>query len=278
MDEATIKVIVFDLDGTLYEETEHFDYYAEQVAKRLKTADRPRFWDDYRAVLAGRHPLRIGTVYDTKEDLILQLEEGDVREVRRWSGELLPAADVKAAYPRPVAIDLDRFFSIGDLWWVPSSIGRHYGLANADTYAAFLETREWMMGTEFQMNGVPGLAETLAQLREKAALVLMTNSPEPDSEAILRKLGLADVFHYKIFQAAKPVKTVAHLEAIRARFGVEYKQMLCVGDNIGNDIAPARRLGCRTMLIDAYGLAKPGDADVIVASTSACVPVLRRLL
>ncbi|OKO87779.1 hypothetical protein BRO54_3794 [Geobacillus proteiniphilus] len=51
-----------------------------------------------------------------------------------------------------------------------------------------------------------------------------------------------------------------------------------MGDNVGNDIAPARRLGCRTMLIDVYGLAKRGDADLIVASTSACVPVLRRLL
>ncbi|MED4973987.1 MULTISPECIES: haloacid dehalogenase [Geobacillus thermoleovorans group] len=50
---ADIKAIVFDLDGTLYEETEHFDYYAEQVAKRLREADRPRFWDDYRAVLAA---------------------------------------------------------------------------------------------------------------------------------------------------------------------------------------------------------------------------------
>ncbi|WP_236567174.1 HAD family hydrolase [Geobacillus sp. TFV-3] len=64
---ADIKVIVFDLDGTLYEETSHFDYYAEQVAKRLCETDRPRFWNDYRAVLAGRHPLRIGVMYDTKE-------------------------------------------------------------------------------------------------------------------------------------------------------------------------------------------------------------------
>jgi len=275
---ADIQAIVFDLDGTLYEETEHFDHYAEQVAKRLREADRPRFWDDYRAVLAGCHPLRIGSVYDAKEDLIVWLEEGAVREAFRWSGEPLTTPEIETVYTKPVAVDLDRFFSIGDLWWVPSSIGRHYGLTNEDTYAAFLETREWMMGPEFNMKGAPGLAETLAKLREKAVLVLMTNSPEPDSEAILRKLGLADVFHYKIFQAAKPVKTVAHLEAIRARFGVEYKQMLCVGDNVGNDILPARQLGCQTMLIDGCGLAKPDDADVIVASTSACVPVLRRLL
>ncbi|ADI26994.1 HAD family hydrolase [Geobacillus sp. C56-T3] len=275
---ADIKAIVFDLDGTLYEETEHFDYYAEQVAKRLREADRPRFWDDYRAVLAGCHPLRIGSVYDAKEDLIVWLEEGEVRKAFRWSGEPLTKREIETVYTKPVAVDLDRFFSIGDLWWVPSSIGRHYGLTNEDTYAAFLETREWMMGPKFKMNGAPRLAETLAELREKAVLVLMTNSPESDSEAILRKLGLADAFDHKIFRAAKPMKTAAHLEAIRARFGVDYRQMLCVGDNIGNDIAPARRLGCRTMLIDTYGLAKQGDADFIVASTSACVPVLRRLL
>ncbi|ALA68793.1 haloacid dehalogenase [Geobacillus stearothermophilus 10] len=275
---ADIKAIVFDLDGTLYEETEHFDYYAERVAKRLREADRRRFWDDYRAVLADCHPLRIGSMYDAKEDLIVWLEEGAVRKAFRWSGEPLTKREIETVYKKPVAVDLDRFFSIGDLWWVSSSIGRHYGLTNEDTYAAFLETREWMMGPEFKMNGAPGLAETLVELHEKAALVLMTNSPEPDSEAILWKLRLADVFHHKIFQAAKPMKTAAHLEAIRARFGVDYRQMLCVGDNIGNDIAPARRLGCRTMLVDTYGLAKQGVADFIVASTSACVPVLRRLL
>lgn len=278
MNGANIKAVVFDLDGTLYEETGHFDYYAEQVAKRLGETDRAHFWNDYRAVLAGRHPLRIGSVYDTKEDLILWMERGTIQEVCSWSGERLETRDAEALYQGAVTIDLDRFFSIGDLWWVPSSIGRHYGLTNEDTYAAFLETREWMMSPEFEMNKTPELVETLAKLREKMTLILMTNSPEPDSEAILRKLGLGNVFDYKIFQAAKPLKTAVHLEAIHMRFGVDYRQMLCIGDNIGNDIAPARELGCRTMLIDAHGLAKPDDADVIVASTSACVPVLRQLL
>ncbi len=26
-----IKVIIFDLDGTLYEDTHHFDYYAKRI-------------------------------------------------------------------------------------------------------------------------------------------------------------------------------------------------------------------------------------------------------
>ena len=135
-----------------------------------------------------------------------------------------------------------------------------------------------MMGPDFTMNGVPGLAETLEQLKNRTVLILMTNSPEPDSEAILHKLKLADVFHYKIFQAGKPIKTASHLQTIRDRYHIQYEEMISIGDNLGNDILPARRLGCRTIFIDTYGLAKQGDADVIVASMSECVPVLRRLL
>jgi FMN phosphatase YigB (HAD superfamily) len=278
MDGASVKAIVFDLDGTLYEETHHFEYYAAQVAKRLREEDQHRFWEDYRAVLSGRHPLRIGSVYDAGKDLILYLQNGFVSEAYRWNGEKLAVAEVKAIYPAQVKIDLDRLFSIGDLWWVPSSIGRHYGLTNEETYAAFLETREWMMGPDFVMNGVPGLAETLEKLKNNVALILMTNSPEPDSEAILHKLKLADVFHRKIFQAGKPIKTASHLQTIRDRYHIQYEEMISIGDNLENDILPASRLGCRTIFIDAYRLAKQGDADVIVASMSECVPVLRRLL
>jgi FMN phosphatase YigB (HAD superfamily) len=278
MDGANVKAIVFDLDGTLYEETHHFEYYAAQVAKRLREEDQHRFWEDYRAVLSGRHPLRIGSVYDAGEDLILFLQNGFVGEAYRWNGEKLAVAEVKTIYPGQVKIDLDRLFSIGDLWWVPSSIGRHYGLTNEETYAAFLETREWMMGPNFEMKEVAGLAETLEQLKTRIVLILMTNSPEMDSEAILQKLKLADVFHHKIFQAGKPIKTAAHLEEIRERYHIEYEEMISIGDNLENDIFPARRLGCRTIFIDAYGLARQGEADVIVASMSECVPVLRRLL
>ncbi|MGG6439492.1 HAD family hydrolase [Saccharococcus caldoxylosilyticus] len=278
MDGTNVKAIVFDLDGTLYEEPHHFEYYAEQVAKRLREEDQQRFWEDYRAVLSGRHPLRIGSVYDAGEDLILFLQNGIVSEAYRWNGEKLDEEEVQKIYQERVTIDLDRLFSIGDFWWVPSSIGRHYGLTNEDTYAAFLETREWMMGPDFAMNGVPGLAETLEQLKNRTVLILMTNSPEPDSEAILHKLKLADVFHHKIFQAGKPIKTASHLQTIRDRYHIQYKEMISIGDNLENDILPARRLGCRTIFIDAYGRAKQGDADVIVASMSECVPVLRRLL
>jgi FMN phosphatase YigB (HAD superfamily) len=134
------------------------------------------------------------------------------------------------------------------------------------------------MGPDFAMNGVSGLVETLQKLKNNIVLILMTNSPEPDSEAILHKLKLADVFHHKIFQAGKPIKTASHLRTIRDRYHVQYEEMISIGDNLENDILPARRLGCRTIFIDAYRLAKHGDADVIVASLTECVSVLRRFL
>ncbi|MDF0727383.1 hypothetical protein PY093_11865 [Cytobacillus sp. S13-E01] len=41
------RVIVFDLDGTLYEDTHHFDYYALRLQEMLPEENRVLFWNDY---------------------------------------------------------------------------------------------------------------------------------------------------------------------------------------------------------------------------------------
>jgi FMN phosphatase YigB (HAD superfamily) len=168
--------------------------------------------------------------------------------------------------------------SIGDLWWVPSAIGRHYGLTNKDTYAAFLETRAFMMSPYFTMKRIEGLAELLDELRHYLSLVLMTNSPEPDSEAILKKLGLSHVFHRKIFQARKPTDTAKHLETICTEFGVRYEEIMSIGDNWRNDIFPAKRLGCKTIYVDPYHIGTNESADIVVRRMGDCLDVLQNVL
>lgn len=199
-----IKVIVFDLDGTLYEDTHHFDYYAKRIAERLEKGKQAFFWQDYHAVLTGIHPLKIGSIYDGKKDAILFLDSNHyVYAVYEWDGTKWPDDAIQKHYPKQITVDLDNMLSIGDLWWVPSTIGRHYGLTNEETYAAFLETRTFMMSPHFTMKRTTGLAELLTQLRQHLFFVLMTNSPRPDSEAILEKLGLTNVFHKKNFSSEK---------------------------------------------------------------------------
>jgi FMN phosphatase YigB (HAD superfamily) len=272
-----IKVIVFDLDGTLYEDTHHFDYYASRIEEKLAKEKREQFRSDYEAVLSGQHPLKIGSIYDVERDLVLAVKDGFVKNACRWDGRELEDEEVRRLYPTQIFVNLDNMFSIGDLWWVPSSIGRHYGLKNEDTYKAFLETREYMMSPNFKMKPINGLAETLKSIKNYINLVLMTNSPKPDSEAILVKLSLSDVFHKKIFEAGKPTKTKERFEEIRHIFNVRFEEILSIGDNLLNDIVPARNLGCKTMYINSHQISDSHIADIVVDKLETGLRFIRNL-
>lgn len=269
-----IKVIIFDLDGTLYEDTHHFGYYSKRLQERLPEENRDLFNQDYHAALAGKHPLQIGRIYDMVHDLILVQKEGLVTEAYDWSGSSLPEEQVKMLYPNPVMVDLDQMLSIGDLWWIPSSIARHYGLGNEKSYGAFLDTRRYMMSEDFQMKPVEGLRELIEQMKNHCRMVLMTNSPEPDSEAILKKLGLQESFDMKIFEARKPIATKQQISEIRQQCNVDYTQILSIGDNWMNEILPAQELGCQTLLIDPHHRSNVGQADVIVHRIGELIPIL----
>lgn len=268
-----IKLIVFDLDGTLYADTHHFDYYAHQLMVKLPSDIQDPFLKEYQQARLGRHVIKIGRVYDAENDLVLYQKEQTVKEVFEWNGYRLPEERVAWLYPDPITIDNVRMLSVGDLWWVPVPIARHYGLESKKCHQAFLETREYMMGPEFKMNRVPGLKETLADLRTKKKLVLLTNSPKPDSLAILEKLGLRNMFHKMIFSGEKPTRTKERFETVSREFGVGYSDILSVGDNWVNEIKPVQELGGKTLFINQY-LGEEYDADYVVKSIKEALPIL----
>jgi HAD superfamily hydrolase (TIGR01549 family) len=273
-----VKLVVFDLDGTLYEDTHHFFYYANRIKGKLPFELQPIFEKEYDSALINQHPLIIGRVYDTEQDLILVQRNGIVKEAYRWEGTPLAQAEVEKLYPIAIEVNLDDMISIGDLWWLPSSIGRHYGLTGDQSYQAFLETREYMMGPDFQMNRIPDLMETLQKLRNDRRLILVTNSPEPDSSAILHKLGLLEIFHERIFLAQKPTKTKEVFLRLINDYKVRPEEVLSVGDNGINEILPAQTLGCQTIYIDPHRIAEPKDADWIVQSMSEVVQFFKQNL
>jgi FMN phosphatase YigB (HAD superfamily) len=273
------KVIVFDLDGTLYEDTHHFEYYAKRLQSKLPTEKQAQFWEDYQLAQQGEHALKVGRCYDVKRDLILVQEHNHVNEAYTWDGSLQSGEEISIFYPNPIVIDQLHIISIGDLWWLPITIARHYGLSANHSYKAFLETRSYMMGPEFSMTRVPGFVETLTKLRQKGfKLTLLTNSPEPDSEVILTKLGLEKLFDLKIFEGKKPTHTAKRFSVIKEHFQVEYNQIVSVGDNWINEILPASELGCSTILIDPYFVSKKADANHIVRDLSQLIPLLAEML
>lgn len=270
-----IKVIVFDLDGTLYEDTHHFDFYAERLKFRLSADKQHLFSKDYLSCKEHRHPLKTGRVYDAEEGLILVHMDGVVREAYRWNGEQISREKASEIYNEPINYDFKRFFSIGDPWWIPASIARHYGLSSERIYEAFLETRKFMLGPDFKMKKIPSLAEAIKAVRKKTDIVLYTNSSEEDSEGILTKLGLDGLFSLKIFNGKKPAKTVEWFTYIRDYFQVSFEEIMSVGDNWVNEIRPVKPLGCITAYIDAYDTGETAYTDFAVPTMRELLPVFK---
>ena len=132
-----IKVVVFDLDGTLYEDTHHFDYYAERLKEKLPTEKHDSFTKDYQAVLNEEHTLKMGRVYDVEHDLVLVQINGEVTEAYMWDGTSLPKDKIQQLFKNKLTFDYTSTLNIGDLWWVPNAIARHYGLKGEQAQQAF---------------------------------------------------------------------------------------------------------------------------------------------
>jgi len=184
-------------------------------------------YTDYRAA-SGNHTLKIGRIYDSVEDLVLVHSQKNITEAYTWDGEPIDSSRVKELYPESIEIDMERYMSVGDPWWIPGSLGIHFGLTKDHTYEAFLQTREYMMSPEFVMSHVKGFTETLMSLKDRVELILLTNSPQPDSEVILKKLGMEDVFHKKIFNGKKPSLTLDRFNMIKDEFDLEFNEILSV--------------------------------------------------
>lgn len=276
MDFSKVKVIVFDLDGTLYEDTHHFDYQATRLKEKLPIDKHQLFEQDYSATKLDNHPLRMGRIFDVLKDLILVQLDNQVQEAYDWEGNEIPTERVRELYPEPIEINFDTMLSVGDPWWISISIAAHYGLDSKSCYDAFLETREYMMSPEFVMEPIPGFKEALEAIHTDIRLVLLTNSPEPDSEAILTKLGLDTLFALKIFNGQKPKRTLERFEFVRDHFGVYHDEIVSIGDNWINEIRPVRPLGCQTVFIDPHGLGDENSADLVVKRMGEIIPLLVR--
>ncbi|UTR12546.1 HAD family hydrolase [Evansella sp. LMS18] len=245
------NLYIFDLDGTLYEGTDHFDYYAELLMQDVPVENREAFWKDYEKMKAGEHPVAIGKAYDVENDLAVTVDPLTLKavEAHKWNGEKVE--DPERIYgEEQLVFDFKRLVAIGDGWWLPFASAKHYGVK--DCYPRYLQTKEYMVSEEFTLEAISGLREFLLELRERHDIVLMTNSDREDVLRLLGELDLTGVFEHVITSAQKPSRTQAFFEELQSIYKIPFGQMISVGDNFINEIAPALLLGMKAVYISEH--------------------------
>jgi len=242
---------IFDLDGTLYEGKDHFDYYAQLLMDQVTPANRPLFWNDYEKMKAGDHLIAIGKAYDVENDLAVTIDPITLKvvEAHDWNGQKV--ANIEDIYRNsPVNFDFDHFVAIGDGWWLPFACAKHYGVSNCHPY--YLKTKEYMVSDQFKLEAIPHLREFLLMLKKTEHIVLMTNSDKEDVLRLLKELNLNNVFDHVISSAKKPSRTKDIFVELQEMYQLPFYQLVSIGDNFLNEIAPALLLGMKAVYISEH--------------------------
>ncbi|PIN76500.1 hypothetical protein COV17_02255 [Candidatus Woesearchaeota archaeon CG10_big_fil_rev_8_21_14_0_10_36_11] len=105
----------------------------------------------------------------------------------------------------------------------------------------------WMLAQPYEET-----KETLAKLKEKFTLVLVSNTDSVSITNVLEKFGLQDFFS-TIFLSCDigMIKTDKNfLKHVLTTLNVSVEDSVMIGDSIQSDMVPAQQMGMKTVLID----------------------------
>ncbi|RXI98367.1 HAD family hydrolase [Anaerobacillus alkaliphilus] len=264
------QVFVFDLDGTLYEGTDHFDYYAERLLLDVAEENKEAFRIDYEKMKTGDHPVKIGKAYDVERDMVLTLDPFTLKVVKaeNWAGEELSEEKKNELYSGLLAFNFETMIAIGDGWWLPFVAAKHYGVQKC--YPRYVETKEYMVTEQFQLEQIPGVRQGLEKLKETKKIVLVTNSDIDDVGRLLKELNLDGIFEHIVTSAQKPSRTVEIFKQIIEQYEVKPEEVVSIGDNFINEIAPALQMGMSAIYIDPLQGDLSHDQLQVVKSLGDC--------
>ena len=254
--EERIKAIVFDLDGTLYQDFSFYKPYIRFMVEGTgKETWEQKLVEYTEEVLCGKR-LKMNAFYrcaairtDNPEQYFDLAERANLPDVQ--AEESTDSGD--AIY-------------LGDAWAVLTFIGYSLGLFGAERcQQTYLRTRRVM--EESGLQGSKRLRDAIQKANAFCETILLSNSNVETAQELLKQLGYAGLLAMERFSVEKPRGLIDAVESCLPGMLEHPQAILAVGDHAYNDLDPLSRLGCRTLWLNPYSGIQEPVYDVCLKTT-----------
>ncbi|MBB3111468.1 FMN phosphatase YigB (HAD superfamily) [Paenibacillus phyllosphaerae] len=272
---SDLKVIIFDMDGTLYQDHTFMERYIRYL---LADTEAEAHMESAVAlgtdILSGSHPVQCGHFYHVDEDVVLVRETGRFIQALNWEGNVVPIASGLADAGADESVMMKQLVPFGDPWGVAAVIGRRYKLPERKRQEAFERVRREMVQEPYRFAYSSSLFEALAALTAVDKKIVMTNTYLESGLEFLHYMQIYPLFDEVYCGAEKPDGIAKYMTELLAQ-GYKPEQILSVGDNPWNDLEPVRQLGGRTCLISPYASAESSKWDIRLTELDELEHLLR---
>lgn len=261
-----IKVVIFDLDGTLYQDYTFLGRYMKHMLNGQIEDDelQDNITEAY-AILKGNHPVKLGHFFNRKNHKIYA--QNDLRPTSCFSWDGKESEEV---------LEKDEhLLYIGDPWCIAAVYGEKHNITEKKRMEAFEIVRQEMLQVPYEIHRHHPLFEMIEGLAVEKK-ILMTNTPGLSGPEFIKHLKLERMFDEYFYDAKKPMGIQRVVERLLAE-GYQPHQILSVGDNPFNDLYPVKKAGGKACLISQYSHDDSMIWDASVQTIEELTRFLKRL-
>lgn len=231
---SNIKTIVFDLDGTIYQDVFFYKKYIHFLVENTKYSD----WE--KEIVAFCDKVFNG------EKLKMNDNYKVITKEFTSSGEFFIA--LEDSHCTSVGKDT---INLGDAWSVMTLIGQTLGLySEGRGDEIFAKTRKSMV--EEGLVSDRKLYETIKKIGKKYNVILLSNSYESTAKEFLNNINYEDAFTKIGFSSIKPHGMIEALNKVCPQALNEPETIMTIGDHAFNDLEPLAAKGAKTIWINPY--------------------------
>jgi FMN phosphatase YigB (HAD superfamily) len=271
---SEIKVIVFDMDGTLYQEDKFMDRYIRYLLEGTEhERETEAVISAVRDILTGKHPFQFGHFYHTQDDLALVRHDDSFIQGFTWEGT---AIHERAKGYGLLSSQAPHLIHIGDPWGIAAVVSQRYKLSTGKLQSAFERVRKEMILAphHFELHG--DLLQSIEELTAAKQKILMTNTYLESGIAFLNYMNIRHLFDEVHCGAEKPTGMDNYITSLLER-GYQAHEILTIGDNPWNDLHPVKRRGGRTCFISPYPSSDPEVWDLRLKTLDELAQLMRAI-